>query len=1026
MKKNRINTIKPLYIIIGLLTFIFILLGSIYLSWKASKDTEKAARKVSLLYLDELSGRREQVVENNLKSMFDDMRVAIDLMTAEDKSDVEHLQDYQARMKKLYKLEKFAFVDTNGLIYTALGPQENISDYSFDYKIIDNPEISILNLKSTDKKVVLAYPVNIPFNGDTLKVCFMEKDMDELLSGVSMEASKNGTTFCNIYTHDGVALTDTILGGLAVEDNLLDAMKTADYEDGYSYEAFKEQFEKGERGVVSFTYNGIRETLSYVPIQGTDWNLTYLVRESVINDEISSINKGVVIRSIVQTILTTLFLISLFFLIMHQMQKTSKMLIEKEAAETENRTRQQEMQEKIDLQEKLLEEERRRTQQDSLITAMASDYRSVYYANLDEDDAVCYRKDPNDNDSSLEGEHFCFTERFNYYAESYVAEEYRDGFKDFIKIENIKKNLEESRLISYRYLVRRDGKEFYEMLRMAGVRLIENRTDHMIHAIGVGFTNIDKEMRDEMAKNEALSDALAVAGQANKAKTAFLSNMSHEIRTPMNTIIGLDNIALNDPDISDKTREYLIKIGNSADHLLGLINDILDMSRIESGTMGIKNEEFSFPKLLESLNTIFSVQCQDKGIDYICHVSDDINECYIGDELRLRQVLINVLGNAVKFTDEGSVSLIVNRSAAFDGKSTLCFEIKDTGIGMSEDFIPHLFDTFAQEDESNTSKYGSSGLGMAITKRIVDMMNGQIEVETEKGKGTSFRIIVTLTDCEMEANKYTDIELQPDQMSVLIIDDDEVACEHARLALEKTGISAETTLSGEEAIEMVKLRHARRTPYNLILVDWKMPKMDGVETTRKIREIVGNESAIIILTAYKWDDVHEEALQAGVDSFISKPVFANAVLDEYKSAIKRKSNDEFEEEKADLAGRRILLAEDMQVNAEIMTMVLEMRDMKVELAENGRIALEKFSESESGYYDAILMDMRMPEMDGLEATKRIRDLDREDAKQIPIIALTANAFDEDVQRSLQAGMNAHLSKPVEPERLYQTLEELIK
>ena len=253
MKKNRINTIKPLYIIIGLLTFLFVLLGSIYLSWKASKDTEKAVRKVSLLYLDELSGRREQVVENNLKSMFDDMRVAIDLMTAEDKSDVEHLQDYQARMKKLYKLEKFAFVDTNGLIYTALGPQENISDYSFDYKIIDNPEISILNLKTTDKKVILAYPIDIPFNGDTLKVCFMEKDMDELLSGVSMEAAKNGTTFCNIYTHDGVALTDTILGGLAVEDNLLDAMKTAEYEDGYSYEAFKEQFEKGERGVVSFT-----------------------------------------------------------------------------------------------------------------------------------------------------------------------------------------------------------------------------------------------------------------------------------------------------------------------------------------------------------------------------------------------------------------------------------------------------------------------------------------------------------------------------------------------------------------------------------------------------------------------------------------------------------------------------------------------------------------------------------------------------------------------------------------------------
>ena len=1026
MKKERIKNIKPLYIIIGLLTLLFILLGSIYLSWKASKDTEEAVRKVSHLYLDELSGRREQVVENNLKSKFDDMRIAIELMTDEDRSDVEHLQDYQARMKKLYKLEKFAFVDTKGLIYTALGPQENISDYSFDYKIIDEPEISILNLESTDKKVVLAYPVDIPFNGDTLKVCFMEKDMDEMLSGVSMEPAKNGTTFCNIYTHDGIALTDTILGGLAVEDNLLDAMQNAEYDDGYSYEAFKEQFEKGERGVVSFTYNGTKETLSYVPVEGTDWNLTYLVRESVINDEISSINNSVVTRSIVQTVITAILLITLFVFIMYQMQKNSRVLIEREAAEIENRTRQQEMQEKIDLQEKLLEEERTRTLQDSLITAMASDYRSVYYANLDEDDAVCYRKDSNDSDSSPEGTHFCFTERFNYYADNYVVEEYRDGFKEFIKIDNIKKNLEESRLISYRYLVRRNGKEFYEMLRMAGVRLIENRTDHMIHAIGVGFTNIDKEMRDEMARNEALSDALAVADQANKAKTAFLSNMSHEIRTPMNAIIGLDSIALNDPDISDKTREYLTKIGDSADHLLGLINDILDMSRIESGRMGIRNEEFSFPKLLESLNTLISSQCQNKGIDYICHVSDDINECYIGDELRLRQVLLNVLGNAVKFTDKGSVSLNVNKTASYDGKSSLCFEIKDTGIGMSEEFLPNLFDTFTQEDESSTSKYGSSGLGMAITKRIVDMMNGQIEVESKKGKGTTFDITVTLTDCEKEVSEYEDIELHPDQMSVLIIDDDEVACEHAKLVLEKTGISAEIALSGEEAIEMVRLRHARRTPYNLILVDWKMPEMDGVETTRKIREIVGNESAIIILTAYRWDDVLEEALQAGVDSFIPKPVFATVVLDEYKSAIKKKNPADSEEEKAELSGRRILLAEDMQVNAEIMTMVLEMRDMKVELAENGRIVLEKFSESESGYYDAVLMDMRMPEMDGLEATKRIRDLDREDAKQIPIIALTANAFDEDVQRSLQAGMNAHLSKPVEPERLYQTLEELIK
>ena len=264
-------------------------------------------------------------------------------------------------------------------------------------------------------------------------------------------------------------------------------------------------------------------------------------------------------------------------------------------------------------------------------------------------------------------------------------------------------------------------------------------------------------------------------------------------------------------------------------------------------------------------------------------------------------------------------------------------------------------------------------------------------------------------------------------MTVLIVDDEPVACEHAKVVLEKAGISAEIAGSGAEAIEMTRLRHARMEPYNLILVDWKMPDMDGVETTRRIREIIGHESAIIILTAYNWDDILEEAVQAGVDSFIPKPLFAAAVIEAFQTAMKHKGLKEKKEaNKADLAGRKILLAEDVQVNAEIMMMVLQMREMEADLAVNGRIAVEKFAEHEPGYYDAILMDMRMPEMDGLEATQTIRAMDRPDAKSIPIIALTANAFDEDVQRSMQSGLNAHLSKPVQPDTLYETLENLIQ
>ena len=1026
MEKRGSNKSTTVYIIGGIVVLLILVIGTIIMGHQASVDTKEAVRKVSLLYLDELAGRREKVVENNLNDKIEDMQVAVGLMTEEDTGDISHLQAYQAKMKKLYNLEKFAFVGSSHTIYTALGTQDNIDDYAFDPDTISEPEISIFNLDSIDKKVVIAIPVDIPFGNDTLKVCFMEIDMDKMLSGVSMESDENNATFCNIYTRDGVALTNTILGGLAVEDNLLEAMKKADFDPGYSYEQFFSDFENGADSETSFTYNDINETLSYVPVAGTDWMLTYLVRESVISDEIGSITNGIIVRSIIQTLITVVLLIGMSLLIISQIRKTSKLNLERETAEAENRIRQQEMQDRIDLQDKLLEEERKRALQDNLITAMASDYRSVYYANVDNDDAVCYRNDPEDPDQSKVGEHFCFSERFKYYAETHVAEEYREGFLSFIDIENIKQSLLESRLITYRYLSKHDGREYYEMLRMAGVRLADERTDHTIHEIGVGFTIIDKEMREEMAKNEALSDALDSAEQANKAKTAFLSNMSHEIRTPMNAIIGLNSIALNDKETPEKTKEYLVKIGESADHLLSLINDILDMSRIESGRMILKNEEFSFPQLLEAVNTMFSGQCQEKGIDYQCHIEGEVDDYYIGDGLKLRQVLINLLGNAVKFTDEGGVSLKVKRKASFEGKSTMLFEVTDTGIGMSEDFIPRLYDTFAQEDASNTSKYGNSGLGLAITKNIVEMMNGNIEVKTKKGEGTTFFVTVTLSDSDKKSKEDDDYEIRPDQMSVLIIDDDDIACEHARLVLEKAGIASEIALSGKEAIEMVKLKAARRTPYDLILVDWKMPDMDGIETTRQIREIVGTDSAIIILTAYRWDDVLEEALAAGVDSFIPKPLFATVVIEEFRSAmIKKKQTIENTKIEVDLTGKRVLLAEDMQVNAEIMVMVLQMKEIEAEHAVNGQIALEMFEKSEPGYYDAILMDMRMPEMDGLEATKRIRALERDDAKNIPIIALTANAFDEDVQRSLQAGMNAHLSKPVEPDKLFNTLEELI-
>ena len=571
---------------------------------------------------------------------------------------------------------------------------------------------------------------------------------------------------------------------------------------------------------------------------------------------------------------------------------------------------------------------------------------------------------------------------------------------------------------------------FYAMGYMLGTCLlhsfvVEDEKEEYRRELEEALNREQAQMKELSESREALHTALLAAENASKAKTAFLSNMSHEIRTPMNAIIGLNNIAANDPSASEKVREYLDKIGVSAKHLLGIINDILDMSRIESGRMTVKSEEFSFADALKQVNNMISGQCAEKGLTYDCRIVGQIDDNYIGDAMKLKQVMINILGNAVKFTPNGGkVTFVIEEGPRYDHKAVLKMTFSDTGIGISQEFLPHIFDAFSQEDGSSSSSYGSTGLGMPITKSIVELMNGEISVDSEKGKGTTFTVTVTLGESERALCGVSEGELKPHEMNVLVIDDDRIALEHAEIVLGQVGVSCEVAESGWEGVDKVRIRHSRGEDYNLILVDWKMPEMDGIETTRQIRSVVGHDTPIIILTSFNWDDISDEAKAAGVDTFVPKPLFAGSVMDEFREAFRRK-NEALVARTADLKGKRVLLAEDVSVNAEIMMMVLSMREMEADLAENGQKAVELFSSHEAGYYAAILMDMRMPVMDGLEAARIIRAMERDDAKQIPIIALTANAFDEDVQRSMQAGLNAHLSKPVEPEILFSALEKLI-
>lgn len=546
----------------------------------------------------------------------------------------------------------------------------------------------------------------------------------------------------------------------------------------------------------------------------------------------------------------------------------------------------------------------------------------------------------------------------------------------------------------------------------------------------VARTDVTDVVRQEQRQKEEMAAALVAAEQANAAKSDFLSRMSHEIRTPMNAIIGMSTIAARSLGDDEQVMDCISKIGISSRFLLSLINDILDMSRIESGKMLLKSEKIPTEEFLNGINSICYNQAETRGVEYECIVDPVLDDYYIGDAMKLQQVLINILSNAVKFTCEGGK---VTFSAALHKRTkndaVIRFIINDTGIGMNEEFIPHIFEPFSQESTGTTTMYGGTGLGLAISKNIVDMMDGKITVRSIKGLGTEFTVDVKLGITEEEKLRHNQKKHNYNfsHLKTLVVDDDVSVCECAVVTLAEMGVKAEWVDSGRKAIDRVKEFWARGAFYDMILIDWKMPEMDGIETARRIREIVGPDVTIIIMTAYDWLTIEHEAKLAGVNLLMSKPMFKSSLISAFSKALGNKE-EQLQKEKVsdyDFSGKRVLLVEDNMINTEVAVMLLEGKGFTVETAENGLRAMEMFSKSEAGYYDAILMDIRMPLMDGLSAAKNIRHLSNTDAETIPIIAMTANAFDDDIEKSKAAGMNAHLAKPIEPDRMYQTLYDFI-
>ncbi len=737
-KTNIISAaVAACFIIAVILIFSTLGLGRI-----AGNDTKEAVRNVSMLYLSELAGRREQVVSSVLDDYVRNLDVAAGLLTEEDLSSPENLRAYQLKMKQLYDLDKFAFIDSEGLIYTSRGTRSDIDQYDIDYNELTEPEISIKNLQSKDKKVVIANPVdNLPFEGKTLVVCFMEIDMDNLLRNVSIQ-SNNNTTFCNIYTRDGIALTDMVLGGLASEDNLLSAMERADYEKDYSYDRLLRDFSDGVSGAVSFSYSGISETLYYVPIHGTDWMLTYLIRESIIGEQINSISRSIIIRSAVQSGLTALILTAMFILLFLQQKQAARAAIDREVSETENRVRQQELEEQLAMQEELA------------------------------------------------------------------------------------------------------------------------------------------------SKSEELAVALRDAEEANKAKSSFVSNMSHEIRTPITAILGMNEMIRRESD-DPNILSYANNINNAGESLLGIISDILDFSKIEAGHMELMTESYSLPVLIGDLYNLIRFPAEAKGLKLLINIDRSLPSGLIGDELRVKQIITNLLTNGVKYTERGEVCLDISceERDPDQNRIKLKISVSDTGIGIHADEMKQLFVPFDRLDVSRTRTIEGSGLGLSICRELLYMMGSDLMVESIYNQGSNFYFSLwqgisdaaAIGDFDPAAQFRTAQTAKNDSgfftapgKRILVVDDTPMNLQVLTGLLKRTQMTIDTASGGEECIQKFG-----ETDYDLVFLDYRMPGMDGIETLHRLRAKYPDKAGrtpILALTASAILGDKDKLLEAGFTDYLSKPV----------------------------------------------------------------------------------------------------------------------------------------------------------
>ena len=678
------------------------------------------------------------------------------------------------------------------------------------------------------------------------------------------------------------------------------------------------------------------------------------------------------------------------------------------------------------LHEKKMREESEKRQSE-LVQALSIDFNLVCFFYLDTGEGSVLRV-ADENNHDLE-KIFCgdisLQKSMDIYIEKFVYEEDKEMLRQATALEKISRDLDEKKWFSVNYRTYiNNGEVIYYQVKAVRTGSWEKDKGR---GFVIGFRSVDEEVRSEMEQKKLLENALLQANRANKAKSVFLSNMSHDIRTPMNAIVGFTSLAITHIEHKDQVKEYLKKIMTSGNHLLSLINDVLDMSRIESGKMHLDEKPASLPEILHGLRNILQADIHAKQLELYIDAVDILHEEIYCDKLRVNQVLLNLLSNAVKYTPAGGIvsMRIIEKAGAAQGSGNYEFRIKDNGIGMSEEFVAHIFEPFERERNTTLSGIQGTGLGMAITKNIVDMMDGTIEVTSKVGEGTE--VVVGFT---FRLNSDVKPVAAIDELKncrALVVDDDFNTCDSVSSMLCQIGMRADWTLSGKEAVLRTKQAVARGDNYCVYIIDWLLPDMNGIEVTRRIRKETGSDVPVIVLTAYDWLDIEDEAKEAGVTAFCAKPLFMSELNSCLRSVVSVGGENEDDIKNMDKPIRtgRILLTEDNELNQEIAVAILTEAGFVVDVANNGQIALDILKESEAGYYQLVLMDIQMPVMNGYEAATRIRQLENKEISSIPIIAMTANAFEEDKQEALRCGMNGHIAKPIDVENLFSVLDEAL-